>query len=1342
MSLDFVNPDRDIEFRPPDGAVEAEQIRLLLQNPADVPANLINTVLVAVVVWPLYPAWAMLLWLALVCVVNLARATLRRRYTHATGAARLSPHWPRVFALNAFFAGCLWGVTASVILMTRDPIYYNFIVFVLGGMMAGGVVCLAIDLRTMHAFVLPMILPAIAALVIHGGLIQIEMAVMLTLFTSVLIWTGRGFNRSFTENIRLRFGQDALVIQLRSSAAAMSASQTMAHVGSWAIDLQTKRDAWSAETYRIFGFDPADFKPSFESFLARIHPDDREAVSEDYAALLATGRSHGIDHRIVMNDGGIRHVHELGEAVYDDDGRPVQIVGTVQDVTERLQGEAASSSLAAIVEASADAIYAQTESGTILSWNKGAEHLFGYRAEEAIGQTIRIIIPEDRRQEISQRLATLARGQEIVPFDTERLRKDGTRVSVSIAVSPTRDATGAVVGASFITRDITERQVAADALAYRDRLSRAVTIGTGIVVNAQSLDLGMPEALRVVGDAMQVDRVLVFETNLLPPAQVRLRYHWEAKDILAPIESIGLAADDAAAATEAAWSVLLRDNKPVIVQLATSEGSIREMLERFNNKSMVLVPIFVGGAYWGTLSADACTVARDWNTIEIDTLRAFADIAGALIQRAKAQQSLQMSEERFRSVTATAQDAIITIDGAARITLWNQAAGRILGYSAEEALGQHVPEFLVPLRLQASAAAQIETFLATGQGDAIGKVTEMTALRKDGAEVAIELSLAATPLGERWGAIGVLRDISTRKQAEAKLQFTSLLLRTQMEASLDGIVIVDENKGIVSFNQRFAEMWNIPPGDLSAGHDRPVLAKVASSVKDPESFIARVQFLYDHPGEDSQDEFQTTDGRSIDRYTVTLYGPSQAYLGRVWSFRDITERKRTEALALRMARFDVLTGLANRAVFVEALQQAIAVAKRGGRTFAVLSLDLDRFKDVNDTLGHLVGDELLTAVAERLRTNTRETDTVARFGGDEFAIIAANIRDATDAAVLADKLITSFAVPFSIRGSDIHSNISIGIAIYGADAPDAEALLSHADVALYRAKAEGRDSYRFFTDAMDTEVQNRVRLGAELRRAVDEGQLFLMYQPQVAIDSGRITGMEALVRWQHPERGVLDPDLFIPIAEQIGIIAKVGHWVLWEACRQGRVWLDAGVAPARISVNVSALQFRAPVALEADIAAALAHTGLPPQMLELELTESVLMTASHEHSDLLLRLRQTGVTVAIDDFGTGYSSLDYLRRYPSNRLKIAQNFVSNLETAPGDAAIIRATIGLARELKIDVIAEGVETQVQRDLLKAWGCGGVQGFLFARPLSADAALAALHDGKISPSELSITSARKA
>jgi PAS domain S-box-containing protein len=344
--------------------------------------------------------------------------------------------------------------------------------------------------------------------------------------------------------------------------------------------------------------------------------------------------------------------------------------------------------------------------------------------------------------------------------------------------------------------------------------------------------------------------------------------------------------------------------------------------------------------FWGALGADACTTAREWNPSEINTLTTFADIAGALIQRSEAQQSLEMSEARFRTVTATAQDAIITIDAAARIDLWNHAAERILGYTAAEAIGKQVHEFLAPPRFRAKADAGMDEFVGTGTGAVIGKTTELVALRKDRIEVAIELSLAAARLGDNWGAIAVLRDITERKKAENRLQFANLLLRTQMEASLDGILVVDENKAIVAFNQRFAKIWNIPLADLAAGGDLAVLAKVTSSVKEAEKFSARVRHLYDHPGEDSQDEYETTDGRSIDRYTVTLYSPSRAYLGRAWFFRDITERKRVDALALRMARYDVLTGLANRAVFVEALQRAIAAAKRREKGFAILYLDL------------------------------------------------------------------------------------------------------------------------------------------------------------------------------------------------------------------------------------------------------------------------------------------------------------------------------------------------------------------------------------------------------------------
>ena len=467
--------------------------------------------------------------------------------------------------------------------------------------------------------------------------------------------------------------------------------------------------------------------------------------------------------------------------------------------------------------------------------------------------------------------------------------------------------------------------------------------------------------------------------------------------------------------------------------------------------------------------------------------------------------------------------------------------------------------------------------------------------------------------------------------------------------------------------------------------------------------------------------------------------------------RDVTERKRAEELITRMARYDILTGLSNRGFFVDALEQAIARARRSAKSFAVLYLDLDHFKDVNDTLGHPVGDLLLRAAAERLRTTVRKVDTVGRFGGDEFAVILTDIADLADAALVSDRILDAIGQPiflhesvaaagvvagkivkavsesFLIQGNEILSGASVGIAVFGPDPPDAETVLSHADVALYRAKSEGRGTYCFFTDAMDTDVRARVSMNAELREAIASDQLFLMYQPQVEIDTGRIVGLEALVRWQHPKRGVVRADQFIPAAERSGLIVALGHWVIREACRQTKQWLDAGIAPPLIAVNLSGVQFKRPLDLENDIAAILEESGLPPKLLELELTESVLKEVSQEHNDVLLRLRKMGLRIAIDDFGSGYSSLNYLRLYPADRIKIAQTFIRDIGREPGNDAIVRAAIGLAHELGMKVVVEGVETAAQVGLLKAWGCRIVQGYYFAKPLGVPEVAALLRAG---------------
>jgi diguanylate cyclase (GGDEF)-like protein len=435
--------------------------------------------------------------------------------------------------------------------------------------------------------------------------------------------------------------------------------------------------------------------------------------------------------------------------------------------------------------------------------------------------------------------------------------------------------------------------------------------------------------------------------------------------------------------------------------------------------------------------------------------------------------------------------------------------------------------------------------------------------------------------------------------------------------------------------------------------------------------------------------------------------------------------RRVEVLALT----DPLTALANRRAFLQRLTMAFAASRRSASPFAVLFLDLDDFKDVNDTLGHAIGDALLRQVVERLKTTVRPTDLVARFGGDEFAILQADASDPMAAATLAARVGTCLAAPFTIDGHDVRVTASIGISPYSIDVDGPAAMMMQADLALYRAKDDGRNCFRFHTVLLDQQVHLRVSLAEELRVAIGSAELELLYQPLVEIISGRIVGLEALVRWNHPTRGLIMPSIFIPIAERTGAIVPLGHWVLEEACRQLRGWHDQGIAPRVLAVNVSGVQFKKGGDLELNIAASLAKWNIESGNIEVELTETVLMETTQKHGDALERLQQLGVRIAIDDFGTGYSSLKYLTRYPVNRLKIAQELVFRVTTDPRNATVVRAAIRLAQELDIEAIAEGVETEAQADFLRSAGCPYAQGDYFSRPVSADRATELLQQGKI-------------
>lgn len=434
-------------------------------------------------------------------------------------------------------------------------------------------------------------------------------------------------------------------------------------------------------------------------------------------------------------------------------------------------------------------------------------------------------------------------------------------------------------------------------------------------------------------------------------------------------------------------------------------------------------------------------------------------------------------------------------------------------------------------------------------------------------------------------------------------------------------------------------------------------------------------------------------------------------------FTDITERKRYEEQIKHQALHDPLTDLPNRRLFHDRLAHAIREAKETQRKVAVLFLDLDRFKNINDTLGHILGDELLRHVAKRLSSCVPREGVLARIGGDEFAVLLPALTARAEAERVAKDIVDRFTQPIALGERSLYVSISVGISLYPDDGDDCPTLIKNADMAMYCAKEEGGNRYRFFTPGMRLETVQRWQLENGMRQALELGELQLVYQPQVEAQTGRMVGVEALLRWHHPEQGVMSPATFIPLAEETGFIVPIGDWVLRTACAQAKAWQEAGLPPIRVAVNLSARQFQEG-RLEATVRRVLAETGLEPQFLELEITEGIMMTNHTQTVEQLHRLKALGVKVAIDDFGTGYSSLGYLKKFPIDTLKIDKSFIRDCTDVPEDAAIVKAVIALAKNLNIPVVAEGVENPRQLAFLCAEGCDVIQGYLYSPPVSAE------------------------
>jgi diguanylate cyclase (GGDEF)-like protein/PAS domain S-box-containing protein len=700
----------------------------------------------------------------------------------------------------------------------------------------------------------------------------------------------------------------------------------------------------------------------------------------------------------------------------------------------------------------------------------------------------------------------------------------------------------------------------------------------------------------------------------------------------------------------------------------------------------------------------------------VDASGEIAGLVGVLVditERKKLEGDTRASHERLRAVIQAAPVAIIDCDANNIVRMWNPAAERIFGWNEAEVLNKPLP--VVPDFLDEEARTQ----QARAQAGEIVWVEDTQRRHRDGhlLDTSVTLAPVYDSEGRVSGTMSTVIDISRRKQAEAALRESEAHLRLAMDAAQLGMWYWECDTDRFTYSDGLNALFGRP--EESQLVDYRVLKDLLHP-EDRELFDAAMRHTI-RQGEDFQVDYRVVwpDGSVhwVTNRGQVHRGPDGRAQRVIGVAMNITERKLAEQRIAHMAHHDALTGLPNRVLLRDRIQQAIAQAHRAGSQLAVLFLDLDRFKTINDSLGHQLGDRLLQSVASRILVCVREGDTVSRVGGDEFVIVIPGIGAASDASAVASKILEVLSAAFHLHGNDLHVAASIGISLYPADGSDAETLMRNADTAMYHAKDSGRANHQFFTQHMNVQAQLRLTLENSLRRALENGEFQLHYQPLYDLRDRSVTGFEALLRWYPPGSSMVAPGEFIATAEDSGIIVPLGEWVLREALMQARGWQSPG-RPLTIAVNVSAHQLSRPSFVER-LRALVAEVGIDPALIELEVTEGVIVEGAGEAREALFQVAALGVGIAIDDFGTGYSGLAYLKRLPIDTVKIDQSFVRDLTIDPDDAAIVTAIVAMSRSLGVDVIAEGVETEEQLEELKRLGCHRAQGFLLARPMTASA-----------------------
>ncbi len=1016
--------------------------------------------------------------------------------------------------------------------------------------------------------------------------------------------------------------------------------------------------------------------------LSLVHPRDAERVKQAFAeALRSSGNQPPAEVRLRHADGSWRHVEVVSNKLldYPSAGR---VVSNIRDVTERKKAEEKSRFQAQLLDMAGEAVIAVDVDQKVTYWNRAAERLYGWASEEVMGRNLRErIVPDEFREqakEIDKQVTETGHwsGEFVVRH------KDGTLFPVLANNALLHDEADNVVGCISVLRDITERKQTEDKLKESEERFRRTF---------DEAPIGMAVTGLADGRFLQVNRWLCqmlgrSEEELLASTYL---------DITHP--------DDVNLSIEYGQQLL--------------EGELRsyQIEKRYLHAEGHLV--------WLSLSA---SVAKDSEGNPLYFIAQMQDVT----ERKRAEEALRESEGRFRQLFEHSVDALFVIhDETREIVDCNREACRSLGYSREELLALRLDDVALDLlseeeKRQRGSNTPWRRALAGEPGTIIG-FHENEHRRKDGTTFPVEVGVGSIDYGERRMILASVRDSTERKRAEEALRSSEANLAEAQRIAQLGSWEWDLKTDEVWWSDEAYRIYGFESSQFS-----PTL-KTMEELFHPDDRHLFSEILYDSSPKTNSYDFEhrivrpNGEVRWIHRRGEVVRGEGgEEVLRIIGTDHDVTEHKRAEERLHYQATHDLLTGLPNRSLFEDRLKYALRrTSGRRGRMAAVLFMDLDSFKVVNDSLGHKLGDRLLVAAGERFRGCLRPEDTLARFGGDEFVVLVDDFENPEDAVRVAQRIIGAYREPFVLEGQEVFIKPSIGISLVSTRtaSTSSEELLRDADIAMYRAKEEGL-GYRVFEPDMYEQVLGRLKLENELQRAIESEEFVVYYQPIVNLQSSQVWGMEALVRWQHPERGLLEPKEFITVAEESGLVVRVGELVLKQACEQGREWQERHphIQPLVVSVNLSAKQLQCPD-LARIVEGILHETGLSACSLSLDITETVYVRASEVSLATLDDLKRLGVHISIDDFGVGYSSLSYLKRLPADDLKLDQSFVAGIRKNAMDTAIVQTVIDLAHTLGMKVIAEGVEGIDQAERLKEMGCELAQGYHYAEPLPVQALL---------------------